>query len=217
MAARHESLRGSLVKRSFDLSVAALGIVVLSPVLAVAALAVKLSSRGPVLFRQERMGRRFRPFRIYKFRTMVADAPALGKPITAGEDPRITRVGRWLRKMKIDELPQLFNVLVGDMSFVGPRPEVPKYVEMFRGDYEEILRVRPGITDPASIAYRDEAAILGRADDPERFYVDRVLPAKIRLAKAYAARASFWFDMAVIARTLAVVAVPRKVQRSIEE
>ena len=123
-------------------------------------------------------------------------------PITFGDDPRITRVGRLLRKTKIDELPQLFNVLKGDMSLVGPRPEARRYVEMFRADYEEILRVRPGITDLASLKYRDEAAILGRASDPEREYVERILPEKIRLAKQYVARASFSLDVAIIANTL---------------
>jgi lipopolysaccharide/colanic/teichoic acid biosynthesis glycosyltransferase len=195
-----------VIKRLFDIAAAASGLIVLSPVLVIAAVYVKLSSPGSVLFCQERLGKAFRRFHILKFRSMVADAPRKGAPITAGEDPRITRVGRILRKTKIDELPQLFNVLVGDMSFVGPRPEVPKYVEMFREDYEEILQVRPGITDLASIEYRDEAAILGQAENPEREYVERVLPEKIRLAKEYLRRASFWYDVGLILRTLWVVA-----------
>ncbi len=148
------------------------------------------------------MGRDFQPFWIFKFRTMVPDAPRLGGPITCGDDPRITRLGRFLRKTKIDELPQLINVLKGEMSLVGPRPEVPHYVELFRADYEEILRVRPGITDLASIKYRDEAAILGAAEDPEREYRECVLPEKIELAKQYVRQASLWTDIKIIATTL---------------
>jgi lipopolysaccharide/colanic/teichoic acid biosynthesis glycosyltransferase len=142
------------MKRTFDIVAAALGVVILSPLLLMAAVLVKLSSPGPVFFQQERIGKGFRPFLIYKFRTMRPDAPATGMLITVGNDPRVTRIGRLLRKTKIDELPQLINVLKGDMSLVGPRPEVPKYVELFRADYDEILRVRPGITDLASLKYR---------------------------------------------------------------
>jgi lipopolysaccharide/colanic/teichoic acid biosynthesis glycosyltransferase len=177
----------------------------LAPLLVAVALLVRLTSSGPVFFRQERMGRGFRPFQICKFRSMVTDAPRKGSPVTFGADPRITRVGRFLRAAKIDELPQLINVLVGDMSLVGPRPEVPRYVEMFRADYEEILRVRPGITDPASIKFRHEAEILGRAADPEREYVERILPEKIRLAKDYVRQSSFWYDMTLIFKTALAV------------
>lgn len=198
------------MKRTFDVLVAGIGLVLLSPLLGLTAALVKLTSPGPVLFRQERIGREFRPFLINKFRSMVADAARKGATVTAGKDPRITPVGHILRKTKLDELPQLFNVLVGDMSLIGPRPEVPKYVEMFRKDYEEILRMRPGISDLASIEYRDEAAILGQSEDPEREYVDRVLPEKIRLAKEYLCRASFWYDVSLILRTLWVVAVGRR-------
>ncbi len=166
------------------------------------ALAIKLDSRGPVFFRQVRMGRNFQPFRIYKFRTMVADAPSRGAQITAGADPRITRVGAVLRKTKIDELPQLINVLVGDMSLVGPRPEVPKYVEMFADDYRDILSVRPGITDPASVKYRDESEVLAAAADPEAAYVNEILPEKIALARQYIARSSFAYDLVVLFQTL---------------
>ena len=136
---------------------------------------------------------------------MVQDAPKQGSLVTFGADPRITTIGRFLRATKIDELPQLFNVLLGDMSLVGPRPEVRKYVEMFRDDYAEVLRVRPGITDPASIKYRHEAEILGRADDPEKEYVERVLPEKIRLGKEYVKDSSLWLDFLTILRTLHVV------------
>jgi len=191
-----------LLKRTIDILLAALGLAVLSPLLALAALAVRLSSPGPVFFRQERVGRGFKPFFILKFRSMVHDAPQRGAAITSGEDPRITRVGRVLRATKIDELPQLVNVLRGEMSLVGPRPEVPKYVDLFRADYEEILRVRPGITDLASLKYHDEAGILGQAEDPEREYVERVLPEKIKLAKEYVARSSVLFDLRVILATV---------------
>jgi lipopolysaccharide/colanic/teichoic acid biosynthesis glycosyltransferase len=195
-----------MLKRAFDIFASGIGLILLSPLLLPAAVLVKLTSRGPVLFRQERMGRGGRPFFIFKFRTMVADAPRLGGQITAGDDPRITKIGKFLRKTKLDELPQLFNVLRGDMSLVGPRPEVRKYVEMFAADYEEILRVRPGITDLASIKYRDEAAVLGAATDPNRAYVEAVLPEKIRLAKEYVRRQSFFLDIWIIFGTIFSVA-----------
>jgi lipopolysaccharide/colanic/teichoic acid biosynthesis glycosyltransferase len=163
---------------------------------------IKLDSPGPVFFRQERIGRRFRPFLIYKFRTMVQEAPQLGGPITFGADPRITRVGRILRKTKIDEFPQLINVLKGEMSLVGPRPEVRQYVEMFRSQYEEILQVPPGITDPASLYYRDEAELLSRAADPAEEYVRCVLPQKLQLAREYVKRSSLLFDVTLIFKTL---------------
>jgi lipopolysaccharide/colanic/teichoic acid biosynthesis glycosyltransferase len=198
-----------VIKRAFDVVVAGAALVVLAPLLLAAAVAVKFSSPGPILFRQERVGRRFRPFWIYKFRTMVQDAPQRGGPITFGQDPRITRIGHVLRKTKLDELPQLFNVLKGDMSLVGPRPEVRQYVDLFPDDYAEILQVRPGITDLASIAYRDESAVLGRAADPEHEYRTRVLPEKIRLAKEYLRRTSFWFDLQLIVKTVGRLAGDR--------
>lgn len=191
-----------MIKRAFDITAAASGLVLLTPVLALVACLVKLSSPGPVWFRQERIGRAFRPFWIYKFRTMVQDAPARGRAITVGQDPRITRIGRILRKLKVDELPQLLNVVKGDMSLVGPRPEVPRYVELFRADYEVILQVRPGITDLASLTYRDEAAVLAEADDPEEAYLRRVLPEKIRLAQDYVRQRSLAWDLRLIVQTL---------------
>lgn len=193
------------MKRLFDIVAASAGIILVAPILLLAAILVKLSSPGPIFFRQQRVGRHFRPFWICKFRTMVPDAPAKGGPITFGDDPRITPVGRWLRKTKIDELPQLINVVAGDMSLVGPRPEVSKYVEEFRRDYEEILRVRPGITDLASIQYRDEATLLGQSPTPEEEYRRRVLPEKIRLAKQYAGRSSLLFDLQIIGQTIALL------------
>jgi len=199
-----------MIKRLCDILIAAVALIILSPVLLIIALLVRSTSSGPVFFRQERIGRGFRPFRIYKFRSMVQDAPKQGGLVTFGADPRITKLGRFLRATKIDELPQLINVLVGDMSLVGPRPEVRKYVEMFREEYAEVLRVRPGITDPASIKYRHEADILGRAEDPEREYIQRVLPEKIRLGKEYAKNSSLWLDFIVILKTLHVLGRPEK-------
>ncbi len=193
-------------KRAIDVLAAGLGLLVLSPLLLLAALAVRLDSAGPVLFSQERIGRNFRPFRIYKFRTMVSDAEKRGGQITFGADPRITRVGRLLRKLKIDELPQLFNVLVGEMSLVGPRPEVPKYVEMFRDDYVYVLSVRPGITDLASVKYRDEAEQLATADDPQREYAERILPDKIALARQYVDSATLAGDLAIVLKTFVRIA-----------
>lgn len=192
-----------MLKRAFDLIGALTAVVLLSPLLASIALGVKFSSRGPVFFRQERMGRGFVPFRIFKFRTMVADAERLGGPLTHGAaDPRITRLGAWLRRTKIDELPQLFNVVTGDMSLVGPRPEVRKYVEMFADDYTEILSVRPGITDSASLRFRDEAALLGRTANPESLYVSEILPQKIEMAKQYVRSVSLSHDLKVLVLTL---------------
>lgn len=190
-----------MIKRAFDVGAAFVGLLLLSPLLILVGLFVRLDSPGSIFFRQERMGKGFRPFLIYKFRTMVQDAPRKGGPITFGKDPRITRLGNVLRKTKIDELPQLINVLKGEMTFVGPRPEVPKYVQLFQQDYEEILKVRPGITDLASLKYRDEAAILGQSENPEDEYIKRVLPDKIKLGKEYIRRSSFLFDLSLILKT----------------
>ena len=191
-----------MTKRAFDILVSVAGLIVLLPLLLLVATAIKLDSSGPVFFRQWRVGRKFRRFGIYKFRTMIDDALDRGLPITVGRDSRITRVGKILRKTKIDELPQLLNVLKGDMSLVGPRPEVPRYVELFRPDYEHILKVRPGLTDLASLKYSDEASILGQSANPERDYVARLLPDKIRLAKEYIQRSSLLFDAKLIVETI---------------
>lgn len=198
------------MKRLFDVIGAGVGLVMLAPLLAAVAVLIKLDSPGPVLFKQQRMGRGFRPFAIFKFRTMKQETNGC-LPLTVGADPRITRMGGWLRRSKIDELPQLFNILKGDMTLVGPRPEVPAYVEAFRRDYEEILTVRPGLTDLASLKYRDESALLGRSSDPEGEYLRRILPDKIDLAKEYIHRSSFFFDLNVIARTLIRVIFPGSV------
>ncbi|MFT7721721.1 MAG: sugar transferase [Roseateles sp.] len=187
-------------KRLFDLLCAALGLLVLAPLLLLAALWIRLDSPGPALFRQTRVGRFGVPFTIHKFRTMRV---APGAEITVGADPRITRAGRWLRATKLDELPQLWDVLRGAMSLVGPRPEVPRYVALYPEALREVvLSVRPGITDPASLAFSHEAELLAAASDPEREYCEVILPAKLRLSADYAARASLAADLRLILRTL---------------
>jgi lipopolysaccharide/colanic/teichoic acid biosynthesis glycosyltransferase len=191
-------------KRALDLALAGLGVIVLSPILLAGAALVAVDSRGPVFFRQTRVGRDFRRFRIFKFRTMVVDAER-GGSLSVGADPRVTRAGRYLRRCKLDELPQLFNVIAGDMSLVGPRPEVPEYVERFRADYADILTVRPGMTDLASLKYRDESALLAAAPDPAAEYVRVILPDKIRLGREYVRRSSVLFDLSLILRTLGAV------------
>lgn len=187
-------------KRLFDVLAAGIGLVLLSPLLLLIAVWVKRDSPGPVLFRQERVGRHGRPFLIHKFRTMRVEP---GPLITIGQDPRITRSGAWLRASKLDELPQLWDVLRGAMSLVGPRPEVPRYVALYPPDLrEKVLSVRPGITDPASLAFRNEAELLAAAGDPEREYVEVILPAKLALSVRYAAEASLATDLRLVLQTL---------------
>jgi lipopolysaccharide/colanic/teichoic acid biosynthesis glycosyltransferase len=195
-----------MAKRAFDLLGAALALAVLWPVFAAVALWIKVDSPGPVMFRQQRVGRHGRLFAIHKFRTMVADAPLRGPQLTIGDDPRITRAGAFLRRSKIDELPQLLDVLAGHMSLVGPRPELPAYVAHYPTVLrDKVLAVRPGITDPVSLDLADESDLLGRAADPEREYVEVLLPRKLRAAAAYAERATLWTDLQVIGRTLRVL------------
>lgn len=189
------------LKRAFDVAAASAGLVVLSPVMLAIAAALKLLDPGPVLFRQTRAGLRAKPFEILKFRTMRAGGG--GALLTAGGDTRVTPLGRLLRRTKLDELPQLLNVLRGDMSVVGPRPEVPRYVSLFKDDYEVILSVRPGITDYASIKYHDEEAVLAAYQDPELGYVTKVLPDKIELYRRYIADVGFATDMRIIMATAA--------------
>jgi lipopolysaccharide/colanic/teichoic acid biosynthesis glycosyltransferase len=189
-------------KRLVDVLGASLGLLLLAPLMLAVSLAVWLGDRGPVLFGQQRVGLGGRRFRMWKFRTMVVDAEALGGKLTVGGDPRVTRVGGWLRKSKLDELPQLLNVLRGEMTLVGPRPEVQRYVDLYTGDQRRVLDLVPGITDPASIAYRDESEILAREADPEAAYVERIMPDKIRLNLEYAGRATVATDLGVVLRTL---------------
>lgn len=195
-----------MTKRLFDIAFALLALLLLGPLLLAVALWVRLDSPGPVFFRQQRVGRGGRLFAIYKFRTMHTGAEAMGPQITVGEDARITRAGAWLRHGKLDELPQFLNVLRGDMSVVGPRPEVPRYVALYPADVREtVLSVRPGITDLASIEFRDESALLARSSDPERTYVEQILPAKLRHAQEYVRTRSLWLDLRIIARTVLAV------------
>ena len=187
-------------KRAFDLAGAALALLLLSPLMLLVALWIKLDSPGAVFYRQERVGRFGVPFRIHKFRTMHEGAGGL--PLTVGKDPRITRAGHFLRRTRLDELPQFIDVLQGTMSLVGPRPEVPRYVALYPAALRDrALAVRPGLTDPASLAYIDEAGLLAAAADPEREYVQRILPAKLQAAVAYAESASLVNDLVVLART----------------
>jgi lipopolysaccharide/colanic/teichoic acid biosynthesis glycosyltransferase len=196
-----------MAKRAFDLLVAAAALLLLAPLLAAIALWIKVDSPGPVLFRQQRVGRHGRSFAIHKFRTMVVDAPQRGPPLTIGNDPRVTRAGTFLRRSKLDELPQLIDVLAGHMSLVGPRPELPAYVAQYPAQLrDKVLAVRPGITDPASLEFADESALLARAADPEREYVEVLLPRKLHAAAAYAEQATLWTDLQVIARTLQLLA-----------
>jgi lipopolysaccharide/colanic/teichoic acid biosynthesis glycosyltransferase len=187
-------------KRLFDLVWTVPGLLVLAPVLGAVALLVRLVDGRPVFFRQERVGRHGRPFRIWKFRTMTQGATA-GGALTIAADSRVTRLGRWLRASKLDELPQLFNVLAGEMSLVGPRPEVPRFVAHYSADQRRVLAMRPGITDPACLSYRHEGVLLARSADPERTYVAEIMPEKIRLNLEYARTATRWSDFRVILRT----------------
>jgi lipopolysaccharide/colanic/teichoic acid biosynthesis glycosyltransferase len=189
----------NMLKRWFDISISATLLLLLAPLGLLLAAAIKLDSPGPVFFRQERVGRYGKTFRIHKFRTMVVDAASHGPAITVGQDARITRLGAWLRRSKLDELAQLIDVLRGDMSLVGPRPEVPKYVALYPPELRErVLSVRPGITDPVSLAHADESDELARATDPERYYVDVVMPRKLRAAAAYAQHATLFTDLGVL-------------------
>lgn len=192
-------------KRIFDFLFAAAALLLVSPVLLLSAVWIKLDSRGSVFFRQVRVGRAGKTFRIFKFRTMRVDAERHGPQITVGDDARITRPGHWLRRYKLDELPQFLNVLTGDMSIVGPRPEVPRYVALYSAEQRAtVLSVRPGITDTASLEYRDENALLAGCDDPERVYVEQVLPAKLALCERYVRERSFLGDLKIVGRTLGV-------------
>ena len=194
------------MKRSFDFCAALLGLCVLVVPMLGIALAVRLDSRGPVFFRQQRVGRHGRCFRIHKFRTMLQGADSAGPQVTANTDRRITRVGGFLRRWKLDELPQLLDVLAGDMSLVGPRPEVPRYVAHYPADVRDlVLGLRPGSTDRASIEFRDEGRLLAEAADPERCYVEEILPRKLAYYVAYAREHSLAGDVAILVDTLAAL------------
>ncbi len=198
------------MKRAFDVFCSFIGLVLLAPLFLLIAILIKRDSAGPVFFTQTRVGRNFKPFTLYKFRTMVPGAEGEGLSITAGGDPRVTEIGKFLRKSKLDELPQLLNVLTGAMSLVGPRPEVQKYVDLNKEDYEAILKLRPGITDVATLIYSDEESILRGRDDPEEYYKHVLLPEKIKLAKKYAKDSSLAYDLKLILLTIIKLVYPYK-------
>lgn len=190
-----------MLKRAFDIVASGLGLVVLSPVFAILALWIKSDSKGPVFYRQVRVGKDNKDFRLFKFRSMRPDSDKLGLITVGGRDPRVTRSGYYIRKYKLDELPQLINVFKGDMSLVGPRPEVRKYVDMYTPEQMEVLSVRPGITSLASIRYRNENDILAAAEDPDRCYVEQVMPDKLAIDLEYVRKASLWNDIKLIFTT----------------
>ena len=194
-----------MAKRVFDILVSAAGLVAIAPLLALIASWIRLDSPGPVFYRGARVGLHGRPFRIYKFRSMVINADRIGGPSTAGDDPRVTKAGRFVRRYKLDELPQLINVLKGEMSMVGPRPEVQVYVDMYTEEEKVILNMRPGITDWASLWNADEGAVLAGSPDPEKTYMEVIRPEKIRLQLAYARRRSFWVDIRILIDTVLTV------------
>ncbi len=198
------------MKRLFDLILAGVGVVLLAPGFAVLALLIKLDSSGPVFYRGVRVGQAERLFRIFKFRTMLANAEQLGASSTAADDQRVTRIGRFLRNWKLDELPQLFNVIRGEMSLVGPRPQVPWAVELYTPEERLLLSIRPGLTDDASLYFRNEGEILRGSQHPDRDYLEKIHPVKMRLSLEYVRRKSFWVDCDIIMNTLAAVVFRRK-------
>ena len=204
----------SVSKRLFDMVLAAIGVVMFSPILAVIAILIKLEDRASVFYRGLRIGRQGKPFRVYKFRTMVVNAEKIGGPSTSDDDPRITRIGKHLRKYKLDELPQLFNVLKGDMSFVGPRPEVKSEVDLYTPQERELLTVRPGITDYASIEFHDEGAILKGSADPHEAYRLLIRPRKIELGLQYVREHSLLTDLRILWLTGATLFMSRAVTAS---
>jgi len=193
-----------LAKRFFDIVISMIGLLLLSPLLLVVSIAVRLDSPGPVIYRAVRTGLHGRPFVMYKFRTMVKNADKIGGGSTGSKDPRVTRVGHYLRRYKLDELPQLLNVLKGDMSLVGPRPELPMYTSLYKGEELLILTVKPGITDYASLQFRELSEVLGD-QDPDRVYEERVMPIKNALRVKYVKEHSLWVDAKILMSTVARV------------
>lgn len=189
------------MKRLFDIIASGCGLIILSPLFVILAIWIKLDSKGPIFYRQVRVGRYNKDFRIFKFRSMRVGADKQGLITVGGRDPRVTRSGYFIRKYKLDEFPQLINVFVGDMSLVGPRPEVRKYVDMYTEEQMRVLDVRPGITDLASIRYRNENELLEKAEDPDQFYVDVIMQDKLAINLEYVANHSFWYDIKLIFKT----------------
>jgi len=197
------------VKRLFDIVASGLGLIVLSPVFLILAIWIKCDSEGPVFYRQVRVGRWNKDFRIFKFRSMRVGADKGSLVTIGGRDPRITRSGYFIRKFKFDELPQLINVLVGDMSLVGPRPEVRHYVDYYTPEQMHVLDVRPGITDPASIKFRNENELMEKAEDPEKYYIEVIMQEKIKLYLEYVEKHNFWYDLGLIFKTFKVIVKER--------
>lgn len=197
------------MKRLFDILASGCGLLVLSPIFIIVAIWIKLDSPGPVFYRQTRVGRHNKDFRIFKFRSMRVGSDKGSLVTIGGRDPRVTRSGYFIRKFKIDELPQLINVFTGDMSLVGPRPEVRHYVNYWAPEQMRVLDVRPGITDPASIRFRNENELLEKAQDPERYYIDVIMQEKIKLYLEYVEKSSFWYDIKLIFQTFKVIITER--------
>ena len=197
------------MKRLFDIVASGLGLVVLSPLFLIIAIWIKLDSKGPVFYRQVRVGRYNKDFRIFKFRSMRVGADKGSLVTIGGRDPRVTRSGYWIRKFKLDELPQLINVFIGDMSLVGPRPEVRHYVDYRTPEQMHVLDVRPGITDPASIKFRNENELMEQAEDPEKYYIEVIMQEKIKLYLEYVEKHDFFYDLGLIFKTFRVIVKER--------
>ncbi|MCE8778312.1 MAG: sugar transferase [Bacteroides faecis] len=193
------------MKRLFDIVASGCGLLVLSPVFLIMAIWIKLDSKGPIFYRQVRVGRHNKNFRIFKFRSMRVGADKGSLITIGGRDPRITRSGYFIRKYKLDEFPQLINVFIGDMSLVGPRPEVRYYVNYWTPEQMRVLNVRPGITDPASIKFRNENELMGKAEDPEDYYINVIMQEKIKLYLEYVQNISFWYDVKLIFQTFKTI------------
>ena len=189
------------MKRLFDIVASGLGLIILSPLFVILAVWIKLDSPGPVFYRQVRVGRHNKDFRIFKFRSMRVGADKGSLVTIGGRDPRVTKSGYWIRKFKLDELPQLINVFVGDMSLVGPRPEVRHYVNYWTPEQMHVLDIRPGITDPASIKFRNESELLEQVEDPEKYYIEEIMQEKIKLYLDYVDNHSLWGDLGIIFKT----------------
>lgn len=197
------------MKRLFDIIASGLGLMVLSPLFIILAIWIKLDSKGPVFYRQVRVGWHNKDFRIFKYRSMRVGADKGSLVTIGGRDPRVTRSGYWIRKFKLDELPQLINVFNGDMSLVGPRPEVRHYVDYWTPEQMHVLDVRPGITDPASIKFRNENELMEQAEDPEKYYIEVIMQEKIKLYLEYVEKHSFFYDIALIFKTFWVIITER--------
>lgn len=198
-----------MMKRLFDLIASGLGLIVLIPLFLIIAIWIKMDSKGAVFYRQVRVGRNNKDFRIFKFRSMRVGADKGSLVTIGGRDPRVTRSGYWIRKFKLDELPQLINVFIGDMSLVGPRPEVRHYVDCWTPEQMHVLDVRPGITDPASIKFRNENELMEKAEDPEKYYIEVIMQEKIKLYLEYVEKHNFWYDLGLIFKTFWVIVKER--------